>query len=136
MIFCIGDISKVKILYNQLMKLGCRLEDEVIVSLIGLYGKQRMLKDAQDVFEVVFGSSRPGKLILKSIIDAYAKCGKPEEAYSVYKEATANGQDLDAVAISILVNTLTNYGMIVKSSTIKPFVPSLIFLLGSLDFKG
>ncbi|KAK2658449.1 hypothetical protein Ddye_004982 [Dipteronia dyeriana] len=122
-----GAISKVKILYNQLMKLGCRLEDEVIVSLIGLYGKQRMLKDAQDVFELVCDSSRPGKLILKSIIDAYAKCGKPEEAYAVYKEATAKGQDLDAVAISILVNTLTNYGKHEESEIVicKSFQDSL-----------
>ncbi|KAH7571495.1 hypothetical protein JRO89_XS04G0062300 [Xanthoceras sorbifolium] len=122
-----GDISKVKILYNQLMKLGCRLEDEVIASLISLYGKQQRLEEAQDVFKLVVDSSRPGKLILKSIIDAYAKCGKAEEAYSVYKEATTKGQDLDAVAISILVNMLTNCGKHEESQIVvrKSFQDSL-----------
>ncbi|KAJ0013195.1 hypothetical protein Pint_21079 [Pistacia integerrima] len=105
-----GDVSKAKILRDQMTKLGCRLEDEVIASLIGLYGKQQKLKEAQDVFQEVADSSKPGKLIMKSIIDAYAKCGKAKEAYLLYEEATAQGHDLDAVAISILVNTLTNCG--------------------------
>lgn len=111
MIFCIGDISTVGILYNQLRKLGCVLEDDVIASLICFYGNQKMLKEAQDVFQAVFDFSRPSKLILKSIIDTYTKCGEPEWAYSVYEEVTRKGLDLDPIAISVLVNALTNCGM-------------------------
>lgn len=94
------------------MKVGFRLEDEVIASLIGFYGRQRKLKEAQDIFKAVAALSTPGKLVLKSIIDVYAKCGKPEEAYSLYKEAMVDRDSLDAVAISILVNSLTNCGML------------------------
>lgn len=101
-------------------KVGCTLEDEVIASLIGSYGKQQKLKEAQDVFNTIADSSKPGQLVLRSIIDTYAKCGKPEEAYMLYKEAIARGHDLDAVAISILVNTLTNCGMAVFGRVVNP----------------
>lgn len=115
-----GDVSKAKFLKDRMTKLGCRLEDDVIASLIGLYGKQQKLKEAQDVFQEVAGSSKPGKSIIKSIIDAYARCGKAMEAYLIYEEVTAQGHHLDAVAMSILVNTLTNCGM---TATVNYFVP-------------
>lgn len=122
MIFYTGGISNAEIIYDLLMKLDYILEDEVTASLIGLYGKQQKLKEAQDVFKAAAVSSKPGKLALRSIIDAYAKCGKPEELYQLYKEASAQGHGLDAVTISILVNTLTNYGMAVNifSGAAKP----------------
>lgn len=119
-----GDVSKAKFLKDRMTKLGCRLEDDVIASLIGLYGKQQKLKEAQDVFQEVAGSSKPGKSIIKSIIDAYARCGKAMEAYLIYEEVTAQGHHLDAVAMSILVNTLTNCGM---TATVNYFVPLFFF---------
>lgn len=121
-----GDVSKAKFLKDRMTKLGCRLEDDVIASLIGLYGKQQKLKEAQDVFQEVAGSSKPGKSIIKSIIDAYARCGKAMEAYLIYEEVTAQGHHLDAVAMSILVNTLTNCGM---TATVNYFVPLFFFFL-------
>lgn len=45
------------------------------------------------------------------MIDAFAKCGKQEKAYLLYKQATVKGLDLGAVGISIIVNALTNEGM-------------------------
>lgn len=54
------------------------------------------------------------KPIYASLIDAYAKCGKPEEAHWLYKEVIEKGHDLDAVIISIVLNALTNYGMFSK----------------------
>ena len=45
------------------------------------------------------------------MINAYAKCGKQEKAYLLYKQATGEGRDLGAVGISIAVNSLTNGGM-------------------------
>lgn len=91
------------------MKMGSILEDETIASLIGFYGKQQKLKHAKDLFMAVRDSSS-GKIICNAMIDAYAKCGKPEEAYKLYKESTEKGHVLGAVSISIVVNSLTNSG--------------------------
>jgi pentatricopeptide repeat protein len=94
-----------------LIKLGCRLQGATIASLISLYAKQHKLKKAQEVFAAVADSPTCEKLIYNSMIDAYAKCGRPEEAYSLYKQVAEKGHDLNAVAISIVVNALTNIGM-------------------------
>ena len=49
------------------------------------------------------------------MIDACVKCGKFEEAYLLYKEAVQRGHNLDAVGIGMVVNALTNSGMIINS---------------------
>ncbi|XWS58753.1 hypothetical protein CRYUN_Cryun08bG0061000 [Craigia yunnanensis] len=105
-----GDISKVQSLNDQVVKLGCSVDDATIASMIGLYGKEQKLKHAQDVFTAAADSRTCGKSIYNSMIDAYVRCGKPEAAYSLYKEAIKKGHDLGAVAISKVVNSLTNFG--------------------------
>ncbi|OMP01524.1 hypothetical protein COLO4_11806 [Corchorus olitorius] len=105
-----GDISKAKALDNQVVKPGRCVDDVTITYMTGLDGKEQKLKQAHDVFTTVADSSTFGKLIYNSMIDAYVKCGKPEAAYSLYKEAIEKGHDLGAVAISKVVNSLTNFG--------------------------
>lgn len=105
-----GDASKAECLYALLMKFGCMPEDAACASMISLYGKQQKLKQAQDVFAAVADSSKARKLLHGSMIDAFARCGKSEEAYQFFREETVKGHDLGAVAISMLVNVLTNCG--------------------------
>ncbi|PON62426.1 Tetratricopeptide-like helical domain containing protein [Trema orientale] len=105
-----GDAFKARTLINQLSKLGCRLDDATVSSLISLYGKQHKLKQAEDVYLTFADSPATEKLLCKSMLDAYVKCGKPEEAFSLYKQVTKTGNCLDAVAISIVVNSLSNSG--------------------------
>jgi len=70
-----------------------------------------MLKQAEDIFAKYVNSPISSKLLYNSMIDAFAKCGKQEKAYLLYKQATVEGLDLGAVGISIIVNALTNEGM-------------------------
>lgn len=105
-----GDTSKAECLYALLMKLGNMPEDAACASMISLYGKQRKLKQAQEVFAAVADSSKARKLLHGSMIDAFARCGTSEEAYLFFREETVKGHDLGAVAISMLVNVLTNCG--------------------------
>lgn len=105
-----GDASKAECLHALLLKLGYTPEDVASASMISLYGKQRKLKQAQEVFAAVADSSKARKLLYGSMIDAYAKCGTSEEAYLFFREETVKGHDLGAVAISMLVNVLTDCG--------------------------
>ncbi|XP_059624948.1 pentatricopeptide repeat-containing protein At5g27270 isoform X2 [Cornus florida] len=105
-----GDISKAEFLYQLLIKLGCKPEDAASASLISLYGKQQKLEQAQKIFEAVVDYSTTRETLYNAMIDAYANCGKPEDAYLFYKEVTEKGHDFSAVAISILVKALTNGG--------------------------
>ncbi|KAB2018972.1 hypothetical protein ES319_D08G267200v1 [Gossypium barbadense] len=105
-----GDLSNVKALNDQVVRLGCSVDDATIASIIGIYGKEQKLKQAQDIFTAVADSPTCGKLIYNSMIDAYIKCGKPEAAYSLYKEAFKKGHDLGAIAISKVVYSLTTSG--------------------------
>lgn len=82
-----------------------------MASLISHYGKQHMLKQAEDIFAEYVNSPTSSKLLYNSMIDAYAKCGKQEKAHLLYRQATEEGRDLGAVGISIVVNALTNGGM-------------------------
>ncbi|KAJ1441926.1 Tetratricopeptide-like helical domain superfamily [Sesbania bispinosa] len=87
------------------------MEEATIASLISHYGKQHMMKQAEDIFAEYINSSTSKKLLYNSMIDAYAKCGKQEKAYLLYKQATEEGCDLGVVGISIVVNALTSGGM-------------------------
>ncbi|TKY59926.1 Pentatricopeptide repeat-containing protein [Spatholobus suberectus] len=105
------EISKTELLNHQLIKLGCRMEEATVASLISHYGKQQMLKQAEDIFaEYVNSPISSCKLLYNSMINAYAKCGEQEKAYLLYKKVTEEGCDLGAVGISIAVNSLTNGG--------------------------
>ncbi|KAF3432664.1 hypothetical protein FNV43_RR23766 [Rhamnella rubrinervis] len=104
-----GDAFQAKILIDQLIKLDCKLDDTLVASLISFYAKQHRLQEAQEVFFEFSDSSATEKLF-NSMLDAYVKCGKPEEAYSLYKQVTERGHGPGAVAISIVVNALANSG--------------------------
>ncbi|KAL5053887.1 hypothetical protein RYX36_034569 [Vicia faba] len=105
-----GEISKAESLNHQLITLGCRMEEVTAASLISHYGKQHMLKQAEDIFAEYVNSPTYSTLFYNSMIDAYAKCGKQDKAYLLYKQATEEGHDLGAVGVSIAVNALTNQG--------------------------
>ncbi|KAJ7957282.1 Pentatricopeptide repeat-containing protein [Quillaja saponaria] len=105
-----GDTTKAESLTYQLSKLGCRMEEAAVASLIGYYGKQRMLKQAREIFAAFADSPTSSKLIYKSMIDVYAKCDRHEEAYLLYQQVTEEGCDPGPVAVSIVVNALINGG--------------------------
>ncbi|XP_052731220.1 pentatricopeptide repeat-containing protein At5g27270 isoform X2 [Vigna angularis] len=105
-----GEISKAELLNDQLIKLGCRMEEATVASLISHYGKRQMLKQAEDIFAEYVNPSTSSKQLYNSMINAYAKCGKQEKAYLLYKQVTEEGHDLGAVGMSIAVNSLTNAG--------------------------
>uniref|UniRef100_A0A6N2KM93 PROP1-like PPR domain-containing protein n=1 Tax=Salix viminalis TaxID=40686 RepID=A0A6N2KM93_SALVM len=105
-----GDLFKAEAVNGHLIKLGSRLEDETIASLISVYGRQNKLKQAQEVYAAVADSPILRNPIINSMIDACVKCGKFEEAYLLYKEAVQRGHNLDAVGIGMVVNALTNSG--------------------------
>ncbi|CAL5214059.1 unnamed protein product [Lathyrus oleraceus] len=105
-----GEIRKAESLNHQLITPGCRMEEVTAASLISHYGNQHMLKQAEDIFAEYVNSPTYSKLFYNSMIDAYAKCGKQDKAYLLYKQATEEGHDLGAVGISIAVNALTNQG--------------------------
>lgn len=105
-----GDISKAESLNSHLIRLGCRAEDEAVASMISWYAKGEKLDNAEAIF-LKADSPSSGKLVFKCMIDAYAKSGRPEDAYSLYRTATEKGHNLGPVTISIIVNALTNGGM-------------------------
>ncbi|KAA0042408.1 pentatricopeptide repeat-containing protein [Cucumis melo var. makuwa] len=102
--FC--DSLKAGTLTKELLKLDCRLDDATIASLISLFGKEKKINQAAEILAAVAVSCK-STLIFGSMIDAYIKCDKAEEAFTLYKELIGKGYDLGAVAVSRIVNTLT-----------------------------
>ena len=105
-----GDSFKAKTLIHQLRKRNCVLDNAIVGSLISLYGRQHKLKQAEEVFLMSADSPVNEKSLCKSMLDAYVKCGKADKAYTLYKKVTDTGHSLDDVAISIVVNSLSNSG--------------------------
>lgn len=79
-------------------------------AVISVYGKQDKLEQAKEVFAAFVKRHPAGKPIYNSMIDAFAKCGKVDDAYLLYNEETKKGHNLGVVAITMLVNTLANSG--------------------------
>ncbi|KAG6571207.1 Pentatricopeptide repeat-containing protein, partial [Cucurbita argyrosperma subsp. sororia] len=105
----VGDALKAETLTKELLELGYRLDDATTASLISLYGKERKINQAAEIFAAV-SDSCTSELIFGSMIDAYIKCDKAEEAFVVYNEVIEKGYDLGAVAVSRMVNTLSIAG--------------------------
>ncbi|CAL9231813.1 unnamed protein product [Arabidopsis halleri] len=105
-----GDVFKAEILADIIIKLGFRIEEETVATLIAVYGRQHKLKEAKRLYLAAGESKTPGKSVVSSMIDAYVKCGWLEDAYGLFMESAEKGCDPGAVTISILVNALTNRG--------------------------
>lgn len=116
-----GDVSKAEMIADIIIRLGLRMEEETIATLIAVYGRQHKLKEAKRLYLAAGESKTPGKSVIRSMIDAYVRCGWLEDAYGLFMESAEKGCDPGAVTISILVNALTNRGM---SSGKLHFLPS------------
>ncbi|CAA0813104.1 Pentatricopeptide repeat-containing protein [Striga hermonthica] len=103
-----SDMLNMEILYELMIRSGCKIEDAARASIISLYGKQKKLKQAEKVFFDGSGSATDLKVIYSSMIDAYVTCGRVQNAYLFFKEQTTQGHSLGAVAISKLVKALTS----------------------------
>lgn len=106
-----GEIFKAESLCDQVFKLGHQPDDVAIASLISFYARHQQLQQAQALFAALDDSHAIRSPVYRSMIDAYAKCGKLDQANHLYNEMVDQGNGLDAVAISIIVNAFSNYGM-------------------------
>lgn len=112
-----GNVSEAEFLYKLLMELGNKPEYDACGSLISLYGKQQKLKEAKEVFAEVADSCGTCTILYNSMVDAYIKCNRQEDAYMFFKEVIEGGHSLGPVAISMLVNALINCGKNIISQT-------------------
>ncbi|KAL8167001.1 hypothetical protein V2J09_008500 [Rumex salicifolius] len=101
-----GDIEKGEAINEHLMRLGAKLDDTTMASIITLYGRQQNLKRAREMFEEWEKVSSLGAQTYRSMIDACTKIGEIVDAYNIYIEAMHKGIDVGVVTISMLVNNL------------------------------
>lgn len=120
----------VEYLYELMMRLGCRLEDTSLASLISMYGKQKKLAQAQKIFASMADSCTDGKLVSSVMIDAFIACGREDDAYLFCKEQMARGHNLGPVSISILVKALTSSGKRCYSFNVFFIISEAFGLLG------
>ncbi|XP_076959962.1 pentatricopeptide repeat-containing protein At5g27270-like [Bidens hawaiensis] len=97
-------------LFDLLVSLGCKIEMSTLSSMIYLYGKQNKLDRVKRTFAAVADGSSEQKQLYSCMIDTYVKSDKVDEAYLFYVEEYNKGHDVGAVAISMLVNALSNCG--------------------------
>ncbi|KAI3760683.1 hypothetical protein L1987_51081 [Smallanthus sonchifolius] len=105
-----GLTSRAESLFDLLLKLGCKMDISTLSSMIYLYGKQNQMELAKKAFAAVSDASSEQKNLYSCMIDVFAKSDKVDEAYLFYVEEDKKGHDVGAVAISMLVNALSNCG--------------------------
>uniref|UniRef100_A0A7N0TZ08 PROP1-like PPR domain-containing protein n=1 Tax=Kalanchoe fedtschenkoi TaxID=63787 RepID=A0A7N0TZ08_KALFE len=103
------ETSKAEAIWEQLVKLQHMPEDAAI-ALISLYGKQQKLRQAKEIFTFFSDNGEVSIPLHNVMVDAYAKCGKSDEAYQLYNGQAEKGHDMGAVSISIVVSSLTRCG--------------------------
>ncbi|CAL5036318.1 unnamed protein product [Urochloa decumbens] len=104
-----GSTAEAKFIYAQLTGMGIKPDESAIATLIVQYGQAKQLEQAQELFEsasVLF----PGGHVYNAMVDAFCKCGKTEDAYNLFMEMADQGNNRDAVTVSILVTHLTKHG--------------------------
>ncbi|CAL5050438.1 unnamed protein product [Urochloa decumbens] len=106
-----GSTDEAKFIYDQLTEMGIKSDDSAIATLIVHYGQEKQLEQAQELFESALASFPGGGAhAYNAMVDALCKCGKTEDAYNLFMEMVDQGNNRDAVTISILVNHLTRHG--------------------------
>lgn len=122
-----GDVTKAESLYRQLHELGLRPDDAAIASIISFYGRQKQLRQALEVYASAVNSCAPGKAVYTSMIDAYCKCGKIDDATCLYREMVEQGHVPDAIIASVLVNALNKQGMHLNFNDTIEILISVVF---------
>lgn len=105
-----GSTDEAKFIYDQLIEMGIKPNDSAVATLIVQYGQGEQLEQAQELFESASASFPEGAHIYNAMVDAFCKCGKTEDAYHLFMEMADQGNNRDAVTVSILVNHLTKNG--------------------------
>lgn len=105
-----GSTDEAKFIYDQLIELRIKPDDAAIATLIVQYGQTKQLEQAQELFESASALFSEGVRIYNAMVDAFCKCGKPEDAYHLFMEMANQGNNRDAVTVSILVTHLTKHG--------------------------
>ena len=80
-----GDVAKAELLYHQSIELGVRPEDTAIASIISFCGRHQQVGQAVEVYASASNSCAAGKAVCISMIDAYCKCGKIDDATHLYR---------------------------------------------------
>ncbi|CAN6215399.1 unnamed protein product [Urochloa humidicola] len=104
-----GSTDEAKFIYEQLTGIGIKPDESAIATLIVQYGQAKQLEKAQELFESALSLS-PGGHVYNAMVDAFCKCGKTEDAYDLFMELADQGNNRDAVTVSILVTHLTKHG--------------------------
>ncbi|TVU13060.1 hypothetical protein EJB05_46735, partial [Eragrostis curvula] len=104
-----GDTDHAKFLYEQLTALGTKPDDSALATLIVQYGQNQQLEQAQELFQSASASSLVGSHVYNAMVDSLCKCGKTDEAYNLFMEMADQGNNRDAVTVSILVSHLTKH---------------------------
>lgn len=118
-----GDAISGENLTRNLVELICQTNEKAIPSSVD--AQKRNSKKAGEISSGAIATSSgksllttsSGKSLLNSMINAYVRNNKPEDAYLLYVKAVEGGHDLGAVTASIIVNALTNAGTIRTTSS-------------------
>jgi len=92
--------------------LGIKPDESAIATLIVQYGQAKRLEQAQELFESASASFPEGAHVYNAMVDAFCKCGKAEDAYHLFMAMANQGNNRDAVTVSILVTHLTKHGKV------------------------
>jgi pentatricopeptide repeat protein len=107
-----GSTDEAKFIYDQLIEMGIKPNDSAVATLIVQYGQREQLEQAQKLFKSASASFPEGAHIYNAMVDAFCKCGKTDDAYHLFMELADQGNNRDAVTVSILVNHLTKHGKV------------------------
>ncbi|TVU13043.1 hypothetical protein EJB05_46718, partial [Eragrostis curvula] len=118
-----GDTDHAKFLYEQLTALGTKPDDSALATLIVQYGQNQQLEQAQELFQSASASSLVGSHVYNAMVDSLCKCGKTDEAYNLFMEMADQGNNRDAVTVSILVSHLTKHVCCTHSHKMVVFLP-------------
>ncbi|PKA66225.1 Pentatricopeptide repeat-containing protein [Apostasia shenzhenica] len=93
-LFPSGNVVKAKWVYEQSVKLGSQPEDTATAAMINFYGRSQQLQEALEIYCSVSGSHQIGSTVYTSMIDAYCRCGKVNDADLLYREMSEKGHSV------------------------------------------
>lgn len=106
-----GKLKEAESLYTQMIGTDWIPSEEILVSMLALYGRNDKLETALDLFERNRADGvAPSNVLYNTVIDACIKCRRLDHASRLFEEMDNLGVGYDHVTYSSMIHAYTKEG--------------------------
>lgn len=102
--------------FRRMPNYGCEPEPSTFASLLAALSKKRLAAEAQSLFDALKHQFPPDVVIYSSLVHAWCRAGKLDEAERVFAEMVANGIPPNVYTYTAVIDAMCRAGQIPRAN--------------------